>query len=156
MEKLKKILQNKKAVLIVGLIVIILLFINLYSKLNKNKITQFAPDENQTEYIAPSLPPLTQSAELREAISLQQKADEEYSNWQNTTRTDFPWINELPVHSEKYFVYFDFNTKVFIGKLYPLVSDDVDEIKNEIQNKLTTDLEIPLEQYPIDWKIFPQ
>ena len=154
MLEIKKFVSDRKALLIAGLFVIII-FIALYSRL-KNETASLPPTQNQNAAVLPSLPPLTQAAQLNEAVTDQQSADKNYVSWQETSRTDYPWINKLPLYSDKYFVYFDLEKKVFIGKLYPQIQDNVDELKSEIENRLKTDLEVPLENYIVNWNILPQ
>ena len=62
----------------------------------------------------------------------------------------------MPMYSEKYFVYFDIDRKIFVGKIYPGLNDNIDQIKNSIINELKTKKEVPESSLQFDWKINPQ
>lgn len=155
MEKLKTLFQNKKILLII-LIVLIIIITAIYSLLQKSE--SLPPPENITgyEYSGPNENVLvTESPELAAAINDQKKVDQEYGNWQDDTRNQFPWRKSLPLYSDNYYVYFDIENKKFIGLLYPGSSESTDNIKQEIL-KVFREEDIPQTQYEFDWKITPK
>lgn len=100
-----------------------------------------------------------QAAALQQAIAAQQKTDQEYSDWQESTRTNYPWIKVLPLYGDKYFLYFDISKKVFVGKIYPGVTDNIDQIKTQITTELNDKLKgenIDSSSFKYEWKIIPQ
>ena len=54
-----------------------------------------------------------------------------------------------------YFVYFETNSEVFTGLLYPTALDNVDNMKTEIIKKLKDLYSIPVEKYSFEWKVNP-
>ena len=64
-------------------------------------------------------------------------------------------MNDLPLQSLKFFVYFDLNKQVYIGMLYPKSTDNIEKIKIDIQKKLI-DREIPIDSYPFEWLVTPK
>ena len=97
-----------------------------------------------------------QSVELQKAIAEQTKVDQDYAGWEKSISDNYPWRKKLPLTSEKYYVYFDLNTKVFIGRLYLNSADNVEQIKAEILSQLKEDKGIPVENFKFEWNVFPR
>jgi hypothetical protein len=102
-------------------------------------------------------PSPTVSVELQKAIQAevkkQQAVDKEYGAWQVQTRNDYPWRVKLPLHSDKYYVYFDLSKKVFIGYLYPKSGENVQQIKAVVIKIMKEQKGIPVDSYPFEWKV---
>ena len=98
-------------------------------------------------------PSPTPSAELQAAIAKQMQVDEEYSNWEQNVKDNYPWRKKLPLTSEKYYVYFDLNKKVFIGRLYPTAGDNLDQMKTDILRQLKENKGVPIETFQFEWTI---
>lgn len=98
----------------------------------------------------------TQSALLKIAVEEAKRSALEYDDWQAQLRADYPWLRKLPLATEKYYVYYDLNSSLFIGRLYPNADNDVEKLKAEIKNRLRNVLEIPVENYLFDWRVNPQ
>ncbi len=73
---------------------------------------------------------------------------------------DYPWREKLPLQTEDYFVYFDIEKKVFIGKIY-LRSEPADSAENKIgllKKQILASLEVlgvDLSRYRFIWKTIP-
>lgn len=141
--------KNKLLVIVVGIILLfipILLFISgLLSKNNVYTSTKIS----QKTVITPT-PVLT---ELQQAINAQKNVDVEHTSWQDGIKNNYPWMRKLPMTSAKYFVYFDINKKVFIGKLYPQAGDSIDALKAEVIKKLKDTKQVPTDAYEFEWVI---
>ena len=149
---IKDLLKKKWVITLVVFVLIILMV--LYIRLSNKEKT---PSINQTVYNQINIsPPISQSVELQKAIEDQKKVDAEYSNWQEDINTNYPWLKKLPLYSDKYFVYFDINKKIFISKLYPKVTDNVNDMKTEIVRQLKVEKEITVESFKIQWSIIPR
>lgn len=98
----------------------------------------------------------TQAALLKIAVEEAKQSAQEYDDWQAQLRADYPWLRKLPLATEKYYVYYDLNSSLFIGRLYPNADNDVEKLKAEIKNRLRNVLEIPVENYLFDWRVNPQ
>jgi len=97
----------------------------------------------------------SQSAEVQKAIEEQLKVDQDYASWQKEISDIYPWRKKLPLTSEKYYVYFDLEKKIFIGRIYPNSGDDVEQIKSEVLQRLKEEKGIPTDNYTFSWNIFP-
>lgn len=120
--------------------------------------TQSTPQsepQSEQSFSVPTNSP-SKSAQLREAIAEQTKVDQEYAGWEKSVSDSYPWRKKLPLTSEKYYVYFDLNTKVFIGRLYTTSGDNVEQIKSDILKILKVDEEIPIENFKFEWNVFPK
>lgn len=94
-------------------------------------------------------------------VKEQERSDANFRQWEQTVQQNYPWLDSLPLHTDSYFFYFDIDTKMFIGKLYPKESDSTAEddqvtaMKEEIMKELIR-LGVPTTQYPITWKVLPE
>lgn len=152
-----EILKQKKVILIIVLIIVTVLLI-IYSLSKKPQSISNLPQENSNEfnYILPdNQPQVTPSAELMAAINDQMKVDNEYGNWQDDIRNQFPWRKSLPIYSDKYYVYFEMDKQIFIGLLYPQSSDNIEDLKKEIYEIFKNE-DIPLDSYTFKWTVKPK
>ena len=91
----------------------------------------------------------------------QSQADLNYASKEAQFQQNYPWYNDLPLQTETYYVYFDTNSKSFIGILYPSnsssasVDNQVAGMKSDIQTQLTN-LGIPYNNYPLNWEVTPE
>lgn len=118
------------------------------------KDTVKSPEVYLPKDSSPTLDPLKEIL-LTRAIEEQKRADAEYSTWQDEIHTKYQWRKHLPVYSQRYYAYFDFTVKTFIGRLYPRPNDSADALKAEIITLLKSK-GIPVNDFPVEWKIFPQ
>ncbi len=164
---IKMILRKKWFLVLGGVILAILFSLIIFAASNKIQepvsvaptmipapTTNAFPTANEQYNNAPTTSP--QSVELMKAIEDQKNVDREYSNWQVEIRKSNP-MKGLPITSAKYFLYFDIDKKIFIGKLYPSTSDNIEQMQTEIMSKLSSLIGInEVEKYQIEWKIIPQ
>lgn len=165
---LQSLLNNKRVLIATGGIILILLLLVMVLSLAtkkdepssirdvrdvKQKLGQKQPTVTSQAQLIPSS---TISAEMQIAIDEAKQSAQEYDNWQAGLRTDYPWLRKLPLAGKKYFVYYDLNKQVFIGRLYPGAGDDVASIKAEISRQLKEDKNIPVENFMFQWMINPK
>ena len=159
-ENLAEFFKGKRLVVIGGVLAVLLIVLMIFSTRPKSQVEP-APQPYQTIQ-----PPVqtdifnntqdeAQSPEVQQAIAEQKQADQEYNNWQQGNSDAYSWIRKLPLTADNYFVYFDLNKKVFIGRLYPKSGDNVDQIKADVLNKLKTEKEIPVENFKVEWMVNP-
>ncbi len=114
-----------------------------------------APEVLVTEVpiVAEEIPTPTQTPEYKEAVQEATQATADYDTALAEIRVEFPWIRKFPISGEgKYFVYFDEEKKVFIGKLYPQSGDTVDALKSKAKQHMEQ-REIPTDAYPFEWRV---
>lgn len=98
---------------------------------------------------------------LEDQLQLQTIADQKYATWQAEIFKNYPWFNELPVQTKKYFVFFDLGKKSFKAKLYPLsegktsIEKQIESLKSDVLNALQK-LGIDTVKYKINWEIIPE
>ena len=83
-----------------------------------------------------------------EALEVQTQADKDFGEWQEEIYTKYPWINELPLRTDKYFVYFDIEKGKIFAVIYSTDQNEIATLREEItQNlsKLGIDASIPVE-----------
>lgn len=97
-----------------------------------------------------------QATEVQQTIKDQIVVNEEFYDWEKRVAGRYSWRRKLPLTSDKYFVYFDFIKKGFIGRLYPDNDDLIEQIKADIVRKLKKEKEIPLESFTVDWDVYPK
>lgn len=83
-------------------------------------------------------------------MRIQKQADENWGKTYTQTIDKYPWLNEFPIKSDRYFVYFDESKKTFGADIYD--KNSVESIKAEITQKLQS-MNIDLKIYPIEWQI---
>lgn len=66
--------------------------------------------------------------------------------------TKFPWYNNLPLFTGKYFVTFNLKSEVFTAKLFISNPEQTDVLKALVREKLTA-MGADLEKYNINWEI---
>lgn len=110
---------------------------------------------------APSASPFTSpkgTLSTQDQINLQAQADQDFAKRSKQIKEAYPWLDKLPIQSQKYYVYFDVNEKQFIAKLYPSsssstsVDQQVENMQNEIKAKLQ-ELIPDYTKYNIRWDI---
>lgn len=98
---------------------------------------------------------------LEDQIKTQAEADKNYGEWEKNVLKNYPWYNQLPLQADNYFVYFDLDKKIFIGKLYPKKSSNlsietqVNTFKNEIITQLKT-LGVDIAKFSFQWLTNPE
>lgn len=157
-QELRYIIMKKKWLIVSILAVILLTLLFVISASVKNNSSAI----NDVPVISPTLPvaepseiPVnSQSQELQKAIAEQSKVDQEYSNWKESNQQEYPWINKMPFTSDKYYVYFDLDKKVFSATVYPGIEDNVEQIKELVLNDLKTLKGVEVEKYTFEWTVY--
>ena len=142
------------------LVVVLIIFFTTLILFSPRTKTQPLPELEPLQSVQPlsetgssTGPSPTPSVELQKAIAEQMQVDEEYSNWEQNVKDNYPWRKKMPLTSEKYYVYFDLNRKVFIGRLYSSAGDNLDQIKAVILRQLKEDKGVPIETFQFEWTI---
>jgi|SRR3989344_4058767 len=155
--KFQELLKKKwfLPILVLLLIIIISILMSLSKTATPEKSEELVPTDIMSKptqiFIAPTFTP-----EQQKKIEEQQKADTTVGNREKEIKTNYPWFVKLPLRGEKYFVYFDPNTKVFTGLLYPKKGEEVAPLKTEVIGKLKNLYNVPVEKFTYDWKTFSQ
>lgn len=165
-------IQKPIIVLVLGLIFILIVLVVLISSSSKPSNKPLPIPEVIEAPVFPTqlpilkttpLPTITPSKDtpLEEQLRIQTEADNNTTNIKNGILQKYPWYNQLPLQEKDYFVYFNLEKQVFIGKLYPQRSSSIPieqqslNWQQEIQVKLQ-DLNINLSVYNIIWEINPE
>lgn len=112
--------------------------------------TSPAPSSIQTTQA--SAPTPTISVELQKAIDEAKSSAAEYDKGLEDTLVDYPWIRKLPLGNERYYIYFDLDKKVFIGKLYLREGEDSEALKMDVINHMIA-RDVPHDMYRIEWVV---
>lgn len=102
----------------------------------------------------------TQNVSAQDQQKAQSQADKNFGDQWKKVDTLYPWYDSLPLQTDSYFVYFDLDTRSFVGKLYPSSNSSVSEdnqviqMKQEIIKKLE-ELGIDTTKYKFTWTITP-
>lgn len=155
----RKFLSSRLFPFISGGIVLLLVVLTVLSFLPKNKKPNGEEESGRTGLF--KLSDLfnfqnRQTLDAQKLIDEQIKVSEEYASWENRVAGKYPWRKKLPLTSDKYFVYFDFIKKSFVARLYPDNDDLIEQIRADITRKLKKDRGIPLENFTVDWDVYPK
>jgi hypothetical protein len=153
MEDIKK---NKMTLFISFLVIVLLVIIGVSVIFTVKKPT--TPQNPKisvtpTIIVATSVPTPTinyKNPNPTEMIEIQKQADTNWANDYNKTMQSYPWLKNMPISSDKYFVYFDESKKSFGADIYD--KNSVESIKAEITQKLQS-MNIDLNAYPIEWQV---
>lgn len=150
----QNLLHKKWLLIVVGVAVLLMLVIGIFLAVSPK--TSRVPDKTGTGDSAKKAPSPTNSPELQAAIDEAKQTAQAYDQQQEQVIADYSWIRTLPIGNEKYFVYFDTDKKVFIGRLYPKAGDNVEQMKTLIQQELKIGKKIPVENYTFEWQVNPK
>lgn len=153
--QLRILLLNKKIAIIAIAAVLMLCFGLIFiifspkSEINSNE---------QSQIIRPTKLPRQQDVTMKEnaAIQKQKNIDKVFADKERRIKAEYPWIYNLPLQSDKYFVYFDLQNKVFIGLLYPKTGNNVEQLKTIVMQELKLAKKIPVENFKFEWTINPK
>jgi hypothetical protein len=109
------------------------------------KITDTTPTPNVTQTPA-------KAKEIADAIARQSKVDSDYAQSQKDLSLSYPWRKKMPLVGKHYYVYFNLDTREFIGLLYPTGNDNPDGMKGEIIKRLQ-DIGVKTEAFTFKWSI---
>ncbi|OGG00671.1 hypothetical protein A3D78_05010 [Candidatus Gottesmanbacteria bacterium RIFCSPHIGHO2_02_FULL_39_14] len=160
LEKLQEFLRNKwvLGILSVLLLAVFLPLLLLTERPKQEIVTKKAIIPTvlpiPTTFMANVTSPVTFSSEQLKAIEQQRTLDETVGTREIEIRSNYPWFMKLPLRGEKYFVYFETNSKIFTGLLYPEAGDNTDQMKAEIRKKLKDEYGIPIDNFTFKWTTF--
>jgi hypothetical protein len=157
MEKLQELMKKKWFLPVAGaglFIIVLTVTVLLTSGGQQNPSAPSSTTTGQTEEQTSVNQP-TQSPELKEALSEANQSAQEYDGWQKDNLENYKWLRKLPIGNGKYFVYFDLNKRIFIGKLYPKSGDDVEKLKEEAMKKLK-ERDVDTSKHKFEWSVFPR
>ncbi len=152
-------LNKNKTMFFIGILVSILIVIIIISSIIISRRQPPAPIPTPTPTLLPTstIPSISptptlnyKSVDPTEIMKIQTQADTNWGNDYNNTIKKYPWLNDMPISTDKYFVYFDESKKKFGGDIY--VKDEAESLKTEIIEILKAK-NIDLDQYPIEWQI---
>lgn len=157
--RLNELLRKKWVFSIIGVFVLalLLLVLLLTGKPKSELVTKTFPTiiaRPTTSFTAGPNPTTFFSSEQLKAIEQQRTADEAVGNREIEIRTTYPWFIKLPLRGEKYFVYFEPNSKVFTGLLYPEADDNVVRMKADIIKQLKDVYGVPVDNFTFKWTTF--
>jgi len=114
---------------------------------------QQVPTTSQNQQIQPGVSTTPQQSTSSD-YAAEAQAEKNRAQQQSQIQQDYPWIDNFPITTQNYFVYFDTNTKHFIAKIYQSdnPSLDVNAVKNDLLQTLKS-LDINTNSYTIDWII---
>ena len=164
--KLRELFKRRWVLVIFGILLLTSFFFLLSRNLKPKEGTTSLPIETQPVInTTPSkLPIITRTSsytpeqftpEQLKAIEEQSAADKVVGSREIEIRTKYPWFISLPLRGDKYFVYFEPNSKVFTGLLYPKAGDDIEAIKSNVKVKLQS-MGIDTISYQYEWKVNPR
>ncbi len=131
------------AVLAIVLVILVLL-INMYTAKKARDAALTGTTPTPTLGIYPTL-------SVTEQVKTQQASDVHTGQLKADTEKQYPWLDQLPLQTIEYFVYFDEDKRKFIGKLY-VKNRSTEIIKNEVVAELQG-IPVPLDKYPIEWEV---
>ena len=146
------------------LIGIIIMLFALQKPISQQQTVTPSSTPAPTRRITPRPTAVTSSSEnitKEEELELQAAAEENTKRIEKEFYQTYPWYDELPLQTNKYFVYLDIPKDQLVGLLYPQINssisipDQVSAIKIEVLNQLqragvnTTD-------YPVEWRVTPK
>lgn len=88
---------------------------------------------------------------IEDQMELQTQADKEFAEEEKKIFETFPWYSQLPILTDRYFLYFDIETKTFIGKLYLRGNQGLAETYKQEALKTLQSLKIDIAPYEIKW-----
>lgn len=155
---IQSVLRSKWMLMLGGGLLLTVLLVVVFSPRNSQ---QTAPDTklsgtSLTSDVPTDVPTPTMTVEYKQAVQEAQQSATEYDAGRAQVREEFPWIRKFPISGEgKYFVYFDKEKKVFVGKLYPRTGDNTEQLKSKAIQHMQQ-REIPTDSYPFEWLVTAQ
>ncbi len=149
---------SKKWIFAVAAVVLIVLFVAVFSLSQRGSSSSTATNQNvpePTSNFQATGPEPTFAPDVQKAVSEAQQAAVSYDEQQSAIREDYPWLRKLPLNGEKFFVFFDLDTGRFTGKLYPAAGDNPEQIKTDALRELRGK-GVPIEKFQFDWTTTPQ
>lgn len=98
---------------------------------------------------------------LEEQMQKQTQSDQDFGQKQKAIQDQYPWINNFPIMTDDYFIFFDVDKKYFDATLYPSKQSNVsqDDQVTQLKEKAMDAIRskgVQLENYTIEWSIEPR
>lgn len=129
----------------ISLIIIIIVFITIILGLFYNQITK--PKQTIQQPLPTTIMPTTVIPQTSATQILE--SDQNWGNKSQEINSNYPWLDQFPLTTDEYFVYFDINKKLFIAKIF---SSKTEDTKTKISNELAQK-GIDITKYIIQWEI---
>lgn len=128
----------------ISLIIIIIVFITIILGLFYNQITK--PKQTIQQPLPTTIMPTTVIPQTSATQILE--SDQNWGNKSQEINSNYPWLDQFPLITDEYFVYFNLDKKTFVAKIY---SQEVEATKTKITSELTQK-GIDITKYSIEWK----
>lgn len=154
MSNLPDFFRSKQFLILSGGLLLVILLAVVFSP----RASQAPPPDTKLSgtSLTDEVPTPTMTVEYIQAVTEAKQSAAVYDAGVAEVRAEFPWIRKFPISGEgKYFVYFDTEKKVFVGKLYPKSGDDVEALKTKAKQHMEQ-REIPPDAYPFEWRVTTQ
>lgn len=143
--------------LIIALVILILitglvLIINLRSQPQTSPQSPF-PSSTSKPSVPGLIPNPSSYVTSLPSDDYQAQADKNYADALKEQDQAYPWLQQMPLQTTNYFVYFETSNNTFTAKIYDPAQSE--QIKQEILNRLTA-LNIDTTKYNINWQIKPR
>lgn len=143
-----------KYLIIVLFVVVIILSVIVVINSRREKAAQPPQVSFPSPTTSVRLPSPIPIISTEDQIKAQSEADLNFGKWAQDVNRNYPWYNQLPIQTEKYYVYFDLDLKKFIGRLYAN-GQQAENLKTEVMRRLS-ELGIDTSKYEFQWEIVPQ
>jgi hypothetical protein len=98
---------------------------------------------------------------LEEQMQKQTQSDSDFGQKQKAIQDQYPWINNFPIMTNDYFIFFDVDKKDFNATIYPSKqsnisqADQVTQLKEKAMDAIKSK-GVQLDNYAIEWSIEPR
>jgi len=136
--------NNKKSIIIIIVIIFITIVLGIfYNQITKPK--SFSPAPTVTAIL-----PTVGYQNIPFSTEDIKKSDDNWGKKMQETSNTYPWLDQFPIQTDEYFVYFDINKKTFVAKIFS--KENANLIKETIINELKN-INPDYSPYPIDFQI---
>lgn len=103
----------------------------------------------------------TPTESLEEQMQKQTQSDQDFGQKQKAIQDQYPWINNFPIMTDEYFIFFDVDKKDFNATLYPSKQSSVSQDNQvaQLKEKAIDAIKskgVQVENYTIEWSIEPR
>lgn len=124
------------------------MLIAIYYLVSKKNVTSISPENLPTPAFFEQ-ENLVPSQSYSQQMQKQSEADYAFGQSEDKKYQQYPWYDQLPLQNDRYYIYFDLETKKFVGTLY--TSNDQETIKSEVLNQLKN-IGVDTSKYQIIWQ----
>lgn len=104
---------------------------------------------------------LLEEMSTEDQIQIQAKGDSRFNEIQEKIDATYPWLGNLPLQEQNYFVYFHVDQKQMVANLYPSTASEtpvpqqIETMKTEILSRLQR-IGVDIVKYPPKWVSKPE